>query len=312
MYEELKQFIDARIFPNGQQRITGQRHQEALHAVVDTLGRDIAQKRDLTDKEVFIAVKGTTTFEQLEEAFNAGKAVFIGTAYQNSGNVPVLLPLISRRTDQGEVGRTEYVFAGVVDDGPATVAIVWSRWYDDNEGGYVESLPDYATRTVLATATALNGKYTKPADGIPVSDLDSGDIDNDPTEDSGHLVKSGGVYSALGHKYSLPSDGIPESDLSQAVQDKLNSGGGGGLMIVEGRYDEDNPEDTFTALEDQPTFQDVAAAFFAGTTVLFRFANNPSSMGLLTSCDTRGYYMTFGNIADDEDNSSDAWQGSHD
>ena len=311
MYEELKQFIDARIYPNGQQRITGQHHQDALHAVVDTLGGDIAQKRDLTDKEVFIAQPGSTTFEQMAAAFAAKKAVFIATAYQNKGDIPVVLPLVTRR----EVGenRVEFVFAGLVDDGPAAVSLVWSR--EQQGGSTVDTLPDYATRTVLATATALNGKYTKPADGIPVSDLDSGDIDNEPTEDSGHLVKSGGVYSAIGQKYTKPSGGIPENDLSQAVQDKLNSGGGGaGPLLLLGNEIDDSfvVNDSGQLPKTGISIETVIQAFLSGRQVLFAYSGNQNnSVTCMVNADANEGVIYFGGEIHDTfgEAYADHWNG---
>lgn len=167
MYEELKQFIDARIFPNGQQRITGQRHQEALHAVVDTLGRDIAQKRDLTDKEVFIVSKGGTTFEQLAAAYAAKKAVYLATMVQYSEiDVPVLLPLVSR-TEEEPGGAVNFYFGSVLvaEVQPLAVYNVWRHT------GSTDTLQDFAFVVYLTTNEELAVKYTLPEGGIPEQDL---------------------------------------------------------------------------------------------------------------------------------------------
>lgn len=45
--------------------------------------------------------------------------------------------------------------------------------------------------------SSWNKKYTKPTDGIPVSDLNSGNIDTEVTEDSENLITSGAVYNAV-------------------------------------------------------------------------------------------------------------------
>ena len=88
-----------------------------------------------------------------------------------------------------------------------------------------------------ATKTEVGAKYTKPADGIPESDL--------AAEVQGKLINPEGTYESLtsgkaiadengnniadtyatktsvNAKYTKPSSGIPESDLASAVQTSL-------------------------------------------------------------------------------------------
>lgn len=51
-----------------------------------------------------------------------------------------------------------------------------------------------------------NAKYTKPEDGMPLSDLDPNDIDTTVTEDSENLITSGAVYAVAEQKKDKPSE----------------------------------------------------------------------------------------------------------
>lgn len=263
MYEELKQFIDARIFPNGQQRITGQHHQDALHAVVDTLGADIAQKRDLTDKEVFIVSKGGTTFEQLAAAYAAKKAVYLATQVQVSeDDVPVLLPLVSRTEDEPG-GAVNFYFGSVlVADGQPLA--VYNEW---RHTGSTDTLQDFAFVVSLATSTELAGKYT------------------------------------------LPEGGIPEQDLSEEVQEKLNSGGGGGAEPLWVKFVWDDVDEMAYATADSPEIDEVVNAYKSGRIIFFVFEGT-EYFTQVSGVDGVFIYLAH-EITDLQGHSTSEWDGGH-
>ena len=72
-------------------------------------------------------------------------------------------------------------------------AAQWAAISSGITSGDVDKLAALPTKAELDTLLA--GKYAKPTNGIPLSDIDSSDIDSQPTENSTKLVTSGGVWS---------------------------------------------------------------------------------------------------------------------
>ena len=79
----------------------------------------------------------------------------------------------------------------------------------------------------IASADAVSAKYTKPASGIPASDLASGvipDVSGFYTKPQSGIPASDladGVIPDVSGLYTKPSGGIPKSDLASGVQSSL-------------------------------------------------------------------------------------------
>lgn len=126
-----------------------------------------------------------------------------------------------------------------------------TEWVDQGSGGTVnynelENKPQIGGVTLTGNKSLhdlgaaaesdipdVSGFYTKPAGGIPASDIADGVIpdpedliddtagegDTDKTWSADKLTSD--VLSAIQQKYTLPSDGIPSTDLASGVQTSL-------------------------------------------------------------------------------------------
>lgn len=162
-----------------------------------------------------------------------------------------------------------------------------------------------------AVYTALQGKgtYSKPAGGIPSTDLASAvttslgkadsavqdiqakvgtstavsivnsttkiatiTIDSTPTNNSTNTVTSGGVYTAVNGKYTKPSGGIPMNDLSQSVQDAIAAGGSGIEVIDLSGYMSSTSWQNFHSSQD--LCNDVISAYQNGKQVVLTYSGD--------------------------------------
>lgn len=92
----------------------------------------------------------------------------------------------------------------------------------------------------------LAAKYTKPASGIPSSDLDAAAQTSLNKATAAYQKPAGGIPSSdmssavqtslanADSAYQKPSGGVPETDLDSGVQTKLNALGGGSFITGDG------------------------------------------------------------------------------
>jgi hypothetical protein len=111
--------------------------------------------------------------------------------------------------------------------------------FRDKVAGFASSLAlsthasDNVKHITVEERSAWNGKYVKPATGIPALDLESGvkakiegsassaELTNHTTDSDIHIAD--GERSAWNAKYTKPLTGVPETDLEQAVRTKINN-----------------------------------------------------------------------------------------
>ena len=110
---------------------------------------------------------------------------------------------------------------------------------DTSSPAYIKNkptIPDEVTEQTVADwgFTKNTGDYTKPVDGIPLSDLDAGVQSSLEKADTAYQLPSGGVpYDELSQSvqdsldkadtaYQKPPTGIPATDLSSSAQASLN------------------------------------------------------------------------------------------
>lgn len=143
-------------------------------------------------EKVFIATYGSTTYGAIYEAFSDGKVVLVSRTRTGTTSYYQLSGLTSR----GNTSYFEFVKVHCDDEDGFiyTVRITKSNVWTENSIEIsiptdLSDLDDDSThRLVTDTEKATwNGKYTKPAGGIPASDLESGVIPSYGIADANNL-----------------------------------------------------------------------------------------------------------------------------
>ena len=147
------------------------------------LSSDIQNK--LNSAGAFVAIYGETSFDEIYNAYIAGKIVFVKRVFPDSSPVVMLTPLTYISENYADFRRA------MSDDR------FWDIYYVSRDGGVTTwDAGEYYIPTTLsgfssdpshrlvtdAEKASWNSKYTKPSTGIPASDLATGVIPDVPTD----------------------------------------------------------------------------------------------------------------------------------
>ena len=249
-----------------------------------TFGVDRYLPRTDELEKVFIATYGSTTYGAIYDAFSDGKVVLVSRTSTGTTSYYQLSLLQSRGNAYFEFTKVQCDDEdGFIDTVRITQSNVWT------ENSIEISIPtdlsdlsdDSTHRLVTDTEKATwNGKYTKPAGGIPASDIASG------------------VIPDVSGKYEKPSTGIPKTDLAQGVQDSLALADSALQSFTETdptvpswAKAQNPPTEIFWATYGTTTYAEVLAAYNAGKVVACLYQNYVYYLGVkLSSSDEFRFY----------------------